>query len=212
MKSKAIALLICAVFLGVDASAAADRPGEMSVLPLALKFVEFVGANGQPVLSHAQVERVTEGMNRVYRTCGIQFRLEDYLAVNPRNYGFLPESISMDSLDRIRGPFDTGKELVVINTGAWNHKIMGTANAWTMMPGELPAGSVIEGPVADDTALVAHEMGHYLSLEHVSDSANMMNPTIYNSSTVIQSWQCARMRQTATTSRVRALRENLGNS
>jgi hypothetical protein len=211
MKRTAIALLTCAVFLGVNASAA-DLAGEKSVLTLALKFVEFVGENGQPVLSHGQVERVTEGMNRVFRICGIQFRLEDYLAVNPRSYGLGPESISMDSLDRIRGPFDTPKELVVINTGAWNHRIMGTANAWTMMPGELPSGSVIEGPVADDTALVAHEMGHYLSLEHVSDSANMMNATIYNSSTVIQNWQCVRMRHTATTARARALRDDLNHS
>ena len=106
-----------------------------------------------------------------------------------------------------RKPFDDSRYLVVINTQSWDHRKMGTSNAWTAMPGELPSGVVIEAPVASYPGLVAHELGHYLSLDHVSNSQNLMSPIIYGTSTFFTPEQCSQMRRTAQGVRALAIRE-----
>src|SRR6185312_15046001 len=120
-----------------------------------------------------------------YAQCGMAVKLEQYQQVDPASQGLPNGLTSMDQLDPIRTAFDDPKYLVVINTGAWDHNQMGAANAWTAMPGENPSGAVIEGPVASDAPIVAHELGHYLGLDHVSDQTDMMNPIIYPNSTTI---------------------------
>jgi hypothetical protein len=110
-------------------------------------------------------------------------------------------------MDSVRAPFDSDKYLVVIHTGAWDHGPMGPANAWTAMPGQLPAGAVLEAPVADNQNITAHELGHYLGLDHVHDQADLMNPIIYRKSIRIAPEECHKMRETAVASRAGALRD-----
>jgi predicted Zn-dependent protease len=83
---------------------------------------------------------------------------------------------------------------------------MGSANAWTAMPGQTPSGAVLESRVADNANIIAHEVGHYLSLDHTSDQSNLMNPIIYDNSTTITEQQCQDMRHTAVTVRAGAIR------
>ena len=109
-------------------------------------------------------------------------------------------------MDAIRTPFQDEKYLVVVNTGAWDHGSMGPANAWTAMPGQSPSGAVLESRVATDSGITAHELGHYLGLDHVNDETDLMNPIIYPSSTLITSEQCQEMRAIATTTRAATLR------
>ena len=45
--------------------------------------------------------------------------------------------------------------------------------------------------------LIAHELGHYLNLEHVSDQYNVMNPVVYGNSFNLTDDQCAEARATA---------------
>ena len=47
-------------------------------------------------------------------------------------------------------------------------------------------GSVvaIEGDVATTPIVLAHEVGHYLGLEHVDDATRLMNPTVPNGGTL----------------------------
>ena len=67
-------------------------------------------------------------------------------------------------------------------------------------------GAVLEAEVADNSNIVAHELGHYLNLDHVSDQTNLMNPVIYGYSKGLSENQCEEMRQTATTIHAQALR------
>jgi hypothetical protein len=83
---------------------------------------------------------------------------------------------------------------------------MGTPNAWTAMPGSSPSGTVIEGRVAAYPEMIAHELGHYLNLEHVKDATDLMNPIIYRTSTRLSPDQCENVRKTALTSRALAIR------
>jgi len=180
------------------------------LMVLALKFVEYQDPKtGKPVMNQIAAQKVVDGVNKIWGQCGLQVKLERYQPVNASTLAHDKLKFhlsSMDELDRVRSTFDDKKDLVVINTGGWNHKKMGTANAWTAMPGDAPSGAVIEGPVATNAPIIAHELGHYLGLDHVSDPTDMMNPLIYDSSTVIYSAQCDSMRKVAQEAHAQALR------
>ena len=174
-------------------------------MTLALKFVEFA-PDGRPVLSRLQAARVVDGINTVYAQCAIRVRLEQYEQVNPQLYGLGRALTSADQMDSVRAPFDSDQYLVVIHTGAWRHGPMGPANAWTAMPGQLPAGAVLESVVASNGNITAHEIGHYLGLDHAHDHSDLMNPIIYHDSVRITPEQCQQMRATAMATRAKAIR------
>jgi hypothetical protein len=180
------------------------------LMVLALKFVEYRDPkSGRPVMNQIEAQKVVDGVNKIWGQCGLQVKLERYqtVAASSLTHQKLNYHLSsMNELDRIRSAFDDKKDLVVINTGGWNHKKMGAANAWTAMPGDAPAGAVIEGPVAHNSQIIAHELGHYLGLDHVSDPTDMMNPLIYDNSTTIYSAQCDSMRKVAQSAHPQALR------
>ena len=136
--------------------------------------------------------------------------LEEYEQVDPARYGLGRKLSSPDEMDSVRTPFDSSRHLVVIHTGAWDHAAtspMGKANAWTAMPGQFPAGAVLEAPVASNGNITAHELGHYLGLDHSrDDGAELMNPIIYKDSVHITPAQCEQMRATALGSRAGAIR------
>jgi hypothetical protein len=198
---------------GAGASADAASPSNVAGLAasgdtmnIALKFVEFTDASGKPVLSQDEVKKAIVGINQLYSQCKIQFVLGEYVTADPAKYGLGFEQSSQGDMDKIRAPFDVANQLVVINTGAWNHGSMGSANAWTAMPGSSPSGAVLESVVATDDNITAHELGHYLGLDHVNDQSQMMSPIIYSTSTYISPNECATMRQVAVSDRAQALR------
>jgi hypothetical protein len=176
--------------------------GDPNHLTLAVKFVEYIQEDGQPILTAEEVKNLVKGMNNLVKVCNFHFRVEEYVPVTAADFGLANNPRSMGELDGIRSQFDSDRHLVVVNTGSWGLP----ANAWTAMPGSTPSGAVVEAPVANDAPLVAHELGHYLNLDHASDPANMMSPTIYKTSTFISQGQCADMRQAALTVRSGALR------
>lgn len=173
---------------------------------IALKYVEYTDEAGKPILDRAQVDKTTNEMNAIYAACGISFRTEEYAAVNPGQYGLDYSLSDLGQLDTIRSNFDDPSKLLVVHTGPWNHGSVGAANAWTTMPGEPLGGAILESAVADFSAIAAHELGHYLGLDHVSDTGNLMNPIIYKNSTRLDPSQCEEMRDVAQSHRAAAIR------
>lgn len=162
---------------------------------VAVKFVNYTDDAGKPVLNQDQVNKLTGEMNQLFAQCHIELVSEEYQAVRPSDVGLEYGLTSMAELDPARKQFADSGRLLVINTGPWSG--MGSANAWTTLPGEELAGAVIEKDAADFAGIVAHELGHYLSLDHESDPSNLLNPVIYKTSTHLTAQQCDAMRETA---------------
>lgn len=183
------------------AEGAAGQP-----INLAVKYVEYTDSAGRPILDQPGVDKVTQTMNALYATCGVQFRTEETVNIDPATVGLAFNLSSMGELEQVRSKFQDDTKLLIVNTGDWDHSSMGSANAWTTMPGEQYAGAVIEGQVSSFANIIAHEIGHYLSLDHVSDTSNLMNPVIYDDSKILDTVQCEDVRKTATGIWSRAVR------
>ena len=186
------------------AKAAVLVEDKSNILTLGVKYVAF-SVDGAPVLSQQSLGGVIERVNMLYTQCGIEFRLDEYVAEDPAKYGLGDQINSGGNMVSIRAPFYTEDKLTIVGTGAWNHS-GGPANAWAAMPGESPMGIVMESTVVDNSNIVAHELGHYLSLDHLSNTSNLMNPIIYDDSTQLSDAQCADMRKTAVSVHLKALR------
>jgi hypothetical protein len=183
-----------------------------SSILLALKVVSFSKEGKSPVLDEKRLNKLVQDINSIYSICNIRFKLEDFSKIKPETYGLPFHLSSVEKMHEIRRPFDDPRYLVVIATGSWDHKKMGAANAWTAMPGESPAGAVLEEPVSTFAGIVAHEIGHYLSLNHLGDSTNVMNPIIYTNSNQLTASQCQNMRTTAVRFRGSAIRQDDGGN
>ncbi len=162
-----------------------------------LKYVVYKDSTGQATLSQSEVNELVKGVNAIWATCKISFAVDQYLAANPADYQLNYQPSTMGELTSIRNAFQPDRSFLVVSTGTWNRAGGIYANAWTSMPGSYPYGVVIERPVNSNINMIAHELGHYLSLDHVQNSSYMMNPTIYASSQYISASECQAARDTA---------------
>jgi len=177
-------------------------------LCLALKLVSYSDGSST-VADRTGAEALVRGINGVWSQCGIGFVLEDYEAIEPKNVGLDYGTVNMVDLPRIRLDLGSDHQLLVVLTGKWataGDINDSGANAWTTLPGNSPYGAIIEKPVATNERLVAHELGHYLSLLHVHDASSLMNPVIHAGSRKLTSPQCQRARSTAITDWARMIR------
>jgi hypothetical protein len=178
-----------------------------SSVTLALKVVEFVRPGVEQVYSREKLRKLVNELNSIYSSCQIDFQVEQHHSVKPEEFGLPFHLSSVERMREVRRPFDDPRYLVVINTGSWDHKKMGAPNAWTAMPGENPSGAVLESSVSTFAGIVAHEIGHYLSLSHIKNAFNLMNPIIYAHSSGLTPDQCKNMRSTAFQYRRAAIRQ-----
>ncbi|MBC7692572.1 MAG: matrixin family metalloprotease [Methylotenera sp.] len=156
---------------------------------LALNYVTYTNSKGDAVTDQAAATRNLATINQIWKSCGIQFQIDNYQAVDPTKFG-LSKVDSMNELDQIRKAFNDGNTLLIAQTGYW-----GTAkNAWTAMPGSGPYGAVFESTVADFGNIVAHELGHYLNLDHVNSNSDVMSAIIYPDSNKLTPDQCQEAR------------------
>lgn len=177
-----------------------DDPNHMC---LALDYVVYEDSSKQnnPVVTQAQAISNLGTINKLYSTCNISFQIDTYKPVVPKDFNLAFNTANTDNLDAIRKDFMDDKTLLVVTTGKWDRTgSLGDtgANAWTAMPGENLYGAILENTVGTFGNIIAHELGHYLNLDHVSDESNLMNPIIYDDSTTLTENQCSTMRSAVT--------------
>jgi hypothetical protein len=174
--------------------------GNTRNLCLAIKYVTFKDATGKSVLSEKDAIQNIIGINQVFSQCNIGFQIEEFISEDPTKTGLLFNTGDDAELDEIRKTFQDPSALLIVTTGKWNRSgTLGksSANAWTNMPGADHPGVVLESTVAVFSNIIAHELGHYLSLYHIQDQSYLMNPIIYKYSTKFTEAQCNSMRESA---------------
>jgi len=152
------------------------------------------------VESQLDAIRDIEVSNRIWRDCGIQFQLEDYQSVQPQSYELRYQTRNYEELNEIRGAFNEPGMLLVVATGRWDRSgSLGNswANAWTNLPGERYYGVVLERAVTSYPQILAHELGHYLSLDHKNDARSLMNPVVGRDSIDLSRQECKEARWAA---------------
>jgi hypothetical protein len=170
-----------------------------SQLCVALKYVAYSGGSSpQAMVSRNQASYDVSQVNSIWSQCRIEFFVEEYAAINPSSRGLAYQPASDAELQRIRSSFGDSSRLLVVTTGTWSGELgAAAANAWTVLPSVGPFGVVMEAMAGAISNLIAHELGHYLNLEHAEDVYNAMNPIIYTNSLNLTEAQCAEARATA---------------
>lgn len=168
---------------------------QSSLICLALKYVVYENSRGDEIIPLQEALENLVQINRLWAQCSIEFEIEEYLSVDADQYDLNFNTPTLSELSVIRNTFDDDKHLLIVTTGSWSGSLgAGAANAWAAMPGSGLYGVVLEEPVGNYPNIIAHELGHYLNLGHVSDSSNLMNPVIYQGSSRLTSSQCSAAR------------------
>jgi hypothetical protein len=160
---------------------------------MALTLTVYEDSNGIPTLDEAGAIADLLEVNQLWSQCNIGFQIENYNVVRAEDQNLNYQPANLSELNTIRNAFDNNSSLLIVITGAWNRTgTLGSsgANAWANMPGSGIYGVVMEKPVATYPNIMAHELGHYLNLDHTSNASNLMNPVIYSTSTQLSTSQC----------------------
>jgi hypothetical protein len=158
---------------------------------LSLRYVSYLDDGGESVLSAVRAQDNLDAINEVFDQCRIQFQVDHFTVVRPDSVDLNFNTETSEELFKIRSKFKDEDSLLVVNTGDWSGSLgEGSANAWTMMPGTAPYGAILEESVANYPNIIAHELGHYLGLDHVDDSTQLMNPVIHSYSTELSEEEC----------------------
>jgi len=194
------ALAATVLTLGFSACDQTGSVGQASLGPscsgsdlcLGIRYVTYK-VDGDPIVDEASAVENIDATNQMWKQCGIQFQIDSYEAVQASDYGLASSGGTVpNQTSKIRSTFDDGRSLLVVQTGDWGT----TKNAWTAMPGSDSYGAVFEAAVADYPQIMAHELGHYLGLSHVSNTSNTMNAVIYPHSEDLSASQCESARET----------------
>jgi hypothetical protein len=165
-----------------------------------VKYVSYVDGYGDDAESQKDAVRDLEYANQIWRDCGIQFQLEEYQNVLPQEFDLRYRTRNYEELNQIRGTFADQNKLLVVATGKWDRSgSLGNswANAWTNLPGERTYGVVLERTVTSYPQILAHELGHYLSLDHKNDVNSLMNPVVARQSVELSRQECKAARWAA---------------
>lgn len=185
------------------------KSGDNSKVCLSLKYVAFKNQSGAAVVDQNAAIKNVQDINKVWAQCGIAFEIGSYVAADPKASGLKYDTANNSELDDIRKAYSDDTSLLVATTGPWDRS--GTlgdtpANAWTAMPGENLYGAILEKSVGTFGNIIAHELGHYIGLDHVSDESDLMNPVIYDDSSKLTQDQCSTAKSTISSNWQRMVR------
>jgi hypothetical protein len=170
-------------------------------LTLALKVVSYGST-----LSEDATRTVLDGVNTLWAQCDISFTLDQYSSIDPSDYGLAATPSTMGELSTIRGQFVESNSMLLVYTPNWYGSVAVGANAWSTMPGTDPSGAVFEAMVATNERIAAHEIGHLLNLDHVSDQTDLMSHFVGPDTQRLDQDQCDEARRAAVQFRSNALR------
>lgn len=171
-------------------------PRNPPVVTLPVSYVVYENtATGKPYATRDEVKSTIAQANTIWNgQCGIAFALVDYATIDPIDYGIDESPASMRAIEFARQVFSSDSTLSVIVTGPWDfsHGMKDTADAWTVRPQDLgPKGIVMQSTVVDFAVILAHELGHNLSLEHnMLDRFNVMATQVDVINTHLSLSQC----------------------
>jgi hypothetical protein len=183
--------------------------GDSSQICLGLRYIVYQDSSGTPLVQAMQAIQNISEINGYWSSCKIAFQLDDLQWVTPAQFGLNYSPANLSELSEIRNAFLTSDKILVVTTGPWNRSgTLGSsgANAWTSMPGYNPLGVVLESTVGTYSQIIAHELGHYLNLDHASSANNVMSALIYPDSVELSTTQCSEARNAALSYFTKALR------
>lgn len=157
---------------------------------IGLKVVSYADSQGTPSLSLARAVAMLEKVNAIWSGCNIQFQIDEYLAVDPSDYGLTFGAGSQNELGTIRQRFANNSTFLLAVTGPWSGQYI----AWTQLPGAGPYGAIVDQQYGGDAIAVGHELGHYMSLDHYQTLGNVMYSIVYPQDTSVVSSQCTQAR------------------
>ncbi len=181
--------------LGNVPDCASSDPGHVC---LALKWVSYLDSRGAPTITESTARATLEGVNKLWSQCKLSFSVSSFELVRAEDQGLQYSLKNMSELEKVRAQFSEGNALLVVVSGPWDRSgTLRSANAWTILPGALQSGAIIEKTVGENVNLVAHELGHYLNLTHLTEPTGLMSPVVYSRSTALSSGECDRARAAA---------------
>ena len=175
------------------------KSGDPTQVCLGLKYVVYKSTKGQDVVSSENVVKVIEEVNQIWKQCSIAFQVDEYIPAQVESYKLNFSPANNAELEDIRKAFQDNDTLLVTTTGKWDRSgSLGNtgANAWASMPGELLYGVVLESTVGTFSNIIAHELGHYLNLDHEGDTSNLLSAIIGDYSKKLTQSQCAQAHAT----------------
>jgi len=162
-----------------------------SHLCIGVKYVVYKRADGRPVATEDTVVSNLAEINRIWKECDIGFQVEKLEFVDPTLKGLSHGTAAATETEQIRQAYAEPNTFLIATTEEWNT----TKNAWTNPPGSATHGAVIEGAVANYPSIIAHELGHYMSLDHVAGpSTALMYYAIVPHPDPVSAGECAQAR------------------
>ncbi len=172
-------------------------------LRLGIRYVVYVPAD-QPLspaeTSNTKLQELFKGINSIWASCGIAFEPQFVVAEAEHSPRQNRAPAALGELFKIRRELKQENSMLIAVTKPWDRKeSLGKtgANAWTAMPGTEDHGIVVEWPERWNSNLLAHELGHYLGLDHREKRSELMAPVIYRDSTGLSAEECTAARHTA---------------
>lgn len=197
MRAMKALVVFCILFLALLTGMELRGSTAEEQLYLGLKFVVYNDSEHfpvpEPVIDEQDVLQDLKGINQVWGQCGMTFKIDEYLPVDEEQANLRFHPANQSEMNAIRRVYDNSESFLIVTTGAWNRNgSLGrtSANAWTNMPGEDIYGAILESRVGTFANLIAHELGHYLNLEHEDNQDDVMNPIISEESKHLTREQC----------------------
>lgn len=160
---------------------------------IGLKYVAFQDSSGDSSAPQATAVSNISQINQIWKTCSVNFQLEAYQSVNPTTENLSANGDSDEDMNAQRAAFVDNTHFLVVSLYG---TVGGGADAWTEEAGSgSPYGTILDYNVVTYIPVIAHEMGHYMGLEHVTDSTNLMYPSPYPNPTLTPD-QCSTVTST----------------